>query len=145
MNTKKRKRKNGFGFTMIEVMAVLIILGLLGTLVVTKVASNVEKARVTVTKSNLKIFHTAVVHFRMDTGRLPTEEEGLMALIEQPSDVVDYPEGGYLEMSKIEPDGWKHDFIYELAPGTNSGFLIRSCGPDGEQDTEDDLLSTETN
>ena len=81
----------------------------------------------------------------MDTGRLPTEEEGLEALIVQPSDVVDYPEGGYLEMTNLEPDGWKHDFIYELAPGTNSGFLVRSCGPDGEQDTEDDLLSTDTN
>lgn len=145
MVTEKRKRPNRFGFTMIEVMAVLIILGLLGTLVVTKVASNVEKARVTVTKSNLKIYHTAVIHFKMDTGRLPTDEEGLDALIEKPSDVTEYPDGGYLEMTKLEPDGWKHDFIYELAPGTNSGFVIRSCGPDGEQDTEDDLLSTDTN
>ena len=141
----RRKRKNGFGFTMIEVMAVLIILGLLGTLVVKKVTSNVEKARVTITKSNLNTFHTAVIQFKMDTGRLPTEEEGLEALIVAPGDVIEYPEGGYLEKSKIEPDGWKHDYIYELAPGTNSGFLIRSCGPDGVQDTDDDLLSTEAN
>ncbi|MBN1972863.1 MAG: type II secretion system major pseudopilin GspG [Sedimentisphaerales bacterium] len=145
MTVKKRNRKNGFGFTMIEVMAVLVILGLLGTLVVTKVASNVERARETITKSNLKIYHTAVSHFRMDTGRLPTEEENLMALIEQPSDAIEYPEGGYLEMPKLEQDGWKHDFIYELDPGSNSGFLIRSCGPDGEPDTEDDLVSTELN
>ena len=144
MVTKTRKRKR-FGFTMIEIMAVLIILGLLGTLVVTKVASNVEKAKITITKANLKIYHTAVNHFKMDNNRLPTEEEGLMALIEKPSDAVDYPDGGYLDSSKIETDGWKHDFIYERAPGTNTGFLIRSCGPDGEQDTEDDLLSTDIN
>ena len=100
MITKTRKSQNRFGFTMIEIMAVLIILGLLGTLVVTKVASNVENAKVMVTKSNLKIYHTAVTHFRMDNNRLPTEEEGLMALIEKPSDAVDYPDGGYLE--KIE-------------------------------------------
>ena len=55
----------------------------------------------------------------------------------------DYPEGGYLEKPQLDPDGWKHDFIYELTPGTGSGFVIRSCGPDGEQDTEDDLLSTD--
>ena len=145
MITKARKRQKRFGFTMIEIMAVLIILGLLGTLVVTKVASNVEKAKVMITKSNLKIYHTAVTQFRMDNNRLPTDEEGLMALIEKPSDAVDYPDGGYLEKSQLELDGWKHDFIYELAPGTNTGFLIRSCGPDGEQDTEDDLLSTDIN
>jgi general secretion pathway protein G len=145
MNTKTRKSQKRFGFTMIEIMAVLIILGLLGTVVVTKVASNVEKAKVTITRANLKIYHTAVTHFKMDNNRLPTEEEGLMALIEKPSDAVDYPDGGYLDSSKIETDGWKHEFIYELAPGTNSGFLIRSCGPDGELDTEDDITSTEIN
>ncbi len=128
---------------MIEIMAVLIILGLLGTLVVTKVASNVEKAREMVTRSNLQIYHTAVNHFKMDTGRLPTEEEGLRALIEKPSDVSGYPDGGYLEKTQLDLDGWKHDFIYELTPGVGSGFVIRSCGPDGEQDTEDDMLSTD--
>ena len=67
-----------------------------------------------------------------------------MALIEQPSDVSSgYPDGGYLEKTQLEVDGWKHDFIYELTPGVGSGFVIRSCGPDGEQDTEDDLLSTD--
>ncbi len=129
---------------MIEIMAVLIILGLLGTLVVTKVASNVEKARITLTKTNLRIYHTAVNQFKMDTARLPTEEEGLKALIEKPSDISSgYPDGGYLEKPQLEVDGWKHDFVYELTPGTGSGFVIRSCGPDGEQDTEDDLLSTD--
>lgn len=143
MNGTKIKRYNRFGFTMIEIMAVLIILGLLGTLVVTKVASNVEKTRITITRSNLQILHTAINNFKMDTGRLPTEEEGLMALIEKPSDVSGYPDGGYLEKPQLELDGWKHDFIYELTPGTGSGFVIRSCGQDGEQDTEDDLLSTD--
>ena len=48
-------------------------------------------------------------------------------------------------MPDIELDGWKHEFIYESLPGTNSGFQIRSCGPDGERDTDDDLLSTDVN
>ena len=130
---------------MIEVMAVLIILGLLGTLVVTKVTSNVEKARVTMTKTNLRIYHTAVNQFRMDNGRYPTDDEGLDVLIEEPSDAINYPEGGYLERPQIEPDGWKNDFLYERLSGPGTGFVIRSCGPDGEQDTEDDLLSTDAN
>ena len=128
---------------MIEVMAVLIILGLLATVVTTKVITKIDEARVITTKTNLKSYHTAVNQFRMDTGRYPTEQEGLMALIEQPSDVTNYPAGGYLEATEINKDGWNHDFIYETYPGSSPAFLIRSCGPDGEQDTEDDLLSTD--
>ena len=140
----RAKRKNRFGFTMIEIMAVLIILGLLSTLVATKVINNVEKAKEITTKANLKMYHNAVNNFRMDNSRLPTDDEGLWALIEAPSDLDNYPTGGYLESSKIEKDGWKNDFIYEMVPGSSSGFLIRSCGPDGEQDTEDDLTSLDT-
>ena len=141
----KRNKSSRYGFTMIEIMAVLIILGLLSTLVATKVINNVEKGKEIVTKTNLKMYHNAVNSFRMDIGRLPSEEEGLMALIEAPSDADNYPDGGYVEGTKIEKDGWKNELIYELVPGASSGFLIRSCGPDGEQDTEDDIISTELN
>lgn len=141
----KRNRKKRYGFTMIEIMAVLIILGLLATVVATNVIKNIEKAKDITTRTNLKIYHTAVKSFRMDNDRLPTEEEGLMALIEAPSDIENYPEGGYLDSSKIEKDGWKHDYIYEIVPGSPSGFLVRSCGPDGVQDTEDDIVSTDLN
>ncbi|MBN2588656.1 MAG: type II secretion system major pseudopilin GspG [Sedimentisphaerales bacterium] len=141
----KRNKSSRFGFTMIEIMAVLIILGLLSTLVATKVINNVEKGREITTKANLKMYHNAVNNFRMDIGRLPSQEEGLMALIEAPSDTDNYPDGGYMESTKIESDGWKNEFIYEVVPGSSSGFLIRSCGPDGEQDTEDDIISTELN
>ena len=130
---------------MIEVMAVLVILGLLATIVVTKVTSNVERAKETMTKTNLSIYHTAINQFRMDNNRYPTDDEGLSVLIEEPSDAVEYPEGGYLQIPKIELDGWKNDFIYESLPGSSTGFVIRSCGPDGEPDTEDDLLSTDIN
>ena len=141
--TGKKRKLNKYGFTMIEVMAVLIILGLLGTLVVTKVTSKIDQARVITTKTNLKSYHTQINQFRMDTGRYPTEQEGLWALIEQPSDVANYPDGGYLDAIEINKDGWDHEFIYETYPGSNPAFLIRSCGPDGEPDTEDDLLSTD--
>ena len=143
---KKRKRKNRLGFTMIELMAMLIIIGLLATLVVTKVASKIDQARVTTTKANLKLLHNAVNQFKMDTGRFPTEEEGLMALIEQPSDVVRYEPGGYLETTEIPRDGWQNDFIYELSPESGKPFVIKSLGADGEEGGEDndaDLYSTD--
>lgn len=143
---KKRKRKIRCGFTMIELMAMLIIIGLLATLVVTKVATKIDQARVTTTKANLKILHNAVNQFKMDTGRFPTEEEGLMALVEQPSDVTRYEPGGYLETTEIPKDGWGYDFIYELSPETGKSFVIKSLGADGEEGGEDndaDLYSTD--
>jgi general secretion pathway protein G len=143
---KKRKRKNRCGFTMVELMAMLIIIGLLATLVVTKVASKIDQARVTTTKANLKLLHNAVNQFKMDTGRFPTEEEGLMALIEQPSDVTRYEPGGYLETTEVPKDGWGNDFIYEVSPETGKSFVIKSLGADGEEGGEGndaDLYSTD--
>ncbi len=143
MTRKERKRRIKYGFTMVELMAMLIIIGLLATLVVTKVASKIDQARETTTKANLKALAAAVNQFRMDTARFPTEDEGLLALIEQPSDVETWEPGGYLETTEIPKDGWGNDFIYELFPESGKQFVIRSCGPDGEQGTEDDLLSTD--
>jgi general secretion pathway protein G len=128
---------------MVELMAMLIIIGLLATLVVTKVASKIDQARITTTKANLKILHSAVNQFKMDTGRFPSEDVGLMELIEQPSDVTTWEEGGYLETTELPKDGWGNDFIYELYPESGKQFAIRSTGPDGEEGSEDDLLSTD--
>jgi len=144
MTLKKKKRHIRYGFTMVELMAVLIILGLLATLVVTKVATKIDQARVTTTKANLKSLHSAVNQFKMDTGRFPSEDMGLIDLIEQPTDVVEtWEPGGYLETTDLPKDGWGNDFIYELYPESGKPFAIRSCGPDGEEGTDDDLLSTD--
>ena len=144
---KKRKmRKLRSGFTMVELMAILIIIGLLATLVVTKVADQIDKARVTTTKANLKTLHTSVNQFKMDTGRFPAEEEGLMALIEQPSDIESWEPGGYLETTEIPRDAWGEEFVYERFPESGKPFVIKSFGADKEEGGEDydaDLLSTD--
>ncbi len=148
---KRRKRKTRVpalrgprkGFTMVELMAVLIILGLLATVLVRNFMGQTDRARVITTKANLKILHSAINQFKMETGRLPTEDEGLLALIEKPNDIDTWEPGGYLESTEIPKDGWQNDFIYELYPESGKQFVIRSSGPDGEQGTEDDLLSTD--
>ncbi|GAH43011.1 unnamed protein product [marine sediment metagenome] len=143
---RKAKIETRKGFTMVELMAVLIIIGLLATLVVTKVATKIDQARVTTTKANLKILHSSVNQFKMDTGRFPSEEMGLEELLEQPGDVENYESGGYLETTEIPKDGWGNEFIYELFPESGKPFVIKSLGADGEEGGEDydtDLHSTD--
>lgn len=145
----KTRRKNRMrkGFTMVELMAVLIILGLLATVLVKNFMGQTDKARVITTKANLKILHTAVMQYKMDTGQFPSEEEGLVALIEPSSEVEDLAEpGGYLETTEIPKDGWGHEYYYELYPESGRSFVIISWGADGEEGGEDydtDLHSTD--
>ena len=143
---KRRTRRKKYGFTMIELMAVLIILGLLATVLVRNFMGQTDRARVTTTKANLKILHSAIAQFKMDTGRFLDEEAGLWELIEQPGDIANYEPGGYLQTTELPKDGWGNDFIYERFPESGKPFVIKSLGADGEEGGEDydtDLLSTD--
>jgi general secretion pathway protein G len=146
MTKRKRKTTLRKGFTMVELMAVLIIIGLLAMVVVRNFVGQTDKARVITTKANLRLLHAAVNQFKMDTGRFPAEEEGLKALVEQPSDVTGWEPGGYLETTDIPKDGWGNDFIFELYPESGKPFVIKSLGADGQEGGEGnsaDLLSTD--
>jgi len=143
---ENRKRQVRDGFTMVELMAVLIILGLLATVVVRNFVGQVDKSKVTTTKANLRLLHSAVNQFYMDNNRYPTEDEGLYALIEPPMDADNWQPGGYLETTDIPTDGWGRDFWYELYPESGKPFVIKSLGADGEEGGEgydEDLLSTD--
>ena len=145
MKKGKRTRRQ-YGFTMVELMAVLIILGLLATVLVRNFMGQTDRARVTTTKANLKIMHSAVAQFKMDTGRFPDEDAGLIELVEQPGDITNYEPGGYLQTTEIPKDGWGNEFVYERFPESGKPFVIKSFGADGEEGGEDydaDLLSTD--
>ena len=134
------------GSTMVELMAVLIILGLLAAVVVKNFVGQVDKGRVVTTKASLRLLHTAINQFHMDTGRWPTEDEGLSVLVQQPADVTNWQVGGYIETTTVPKDAWGHDFIFELYPETGKPFVIKSLGADGQEGGEDynvDLLSTD--
>jgi len=145
MTEKKTRKHVKKGFTMVELMAMLIIIGLLATVAVKKVADRISDARITTTKANLKILHDAVNQFRMDTGQYPSEDMGLLDLVEQPMDLPEgtWPMGGYLETTDLPKDGWGNDFYYQLYPESGKPFVIISFGPDREEGTEDDLYSTD--
>jgi len=144
-NGKKRWER---GFTMVELMAVLIILGLLAAVVVKNFVGQVDKGRVITTKASLKQLHTAINQFHMDTGRWPTDDEGLKVLVQQPPDVTVYPPGGYIETTEVPKDAWGRDFLFELLPESGKPFVIKSLGADGQDGGEGynaDLLSTDAN
>ena len=146
-NVKKTRRYIRSGFTMVELMAILVIIGLLAAVVATNVIGKIEKARKTATKASLRTLHAAVTQYKLDTGEFPTEEEGLMALIEPPSEVEELVEpGGYLQTTEVPKDGWGNDFYYELYPESGKPFVVISWGADGEEEGEGydkDLYSTD--
>jgi len=144
--TNDERRATRHGFTIIEVMAVIVIIGILAGIVAVNVVGRIDKARVTATRASLKMLHSAVIQFKLDTGRYPTEDAGLLELIEQPTDVTGWNQGGYLETTEIPKDAWGNDFVYQMYPESGKPFVIISYGADGEEGGEGydaDLHSTD--
>ncbi|MBN1126413.1 MAG: type II secretion system major pseudopilin GspG [Sedimentisphaerales bacterium] len=142
----RRRRLQKRAFTLVEVMAVLLIVGLLAGLAIQSFMGSTDKAKQKATQAKLKILHQAVNLFKLDTGRYPTEEEGLLALIEQPTDVENWQPGGYLEETQVPLDAWNHDFIFMRDPESGKPFVLISFGADGEEGGEGfdaDLYSTD--
>ncbi len=142
----RKRTKNRTAFTLVEIMAVIIIIGLLAAVAAKNFMGKTEKAKVQTTKANLKVLHESVLMFKLDTGYYPSEEAGLEDLVIEPTDVEDWEPGGYLESTSIPTDAWKNEFIYMLNPESGKPFVIISFGADGEEGGEDydaDLHSTD--
>jgi general secretion pathway protein G len=143
----RKNRENRYsGFTILEIMAVVIIIGILASMVAFNVFGKVEDAKIRATKASLKVLDDAVTLFKLDTGRFPTEEEGLKALVEKPTDVTGYSEGGYLKTKTVPKDAWGNEFIYHLNPESGQPFEVMSYGADGQEGGEGknaDLRSTD--
>ncbi|MHC4759111.1 MAG: type II secretion system major pseudopilin GspG, partial [Planctomycetota bacterium] len=122
MKKGKEAKRVRSGFSMIELMAVIVIMGLLAGVVAINVIGKIDKARVTSTKASLKILHSAVNQFKLDTGRFPSEELGLYELIEQPTDVTGWDPSGYLETTDIPPDAWGNEFFYQRYTDSGKPF-----------------------
>jgi general secretion pathway protein G len=118
------------GFTLIEIMVVVIIIGLLAAVIVPQVMSRVDEARVTKAKQDIKSLETALTMFRLDNSKYPTTEQGLQALVAQPTDpsIKHWRPGGYLQ--RISKDPWGYDYQYVL-PGTHGqDYDLYSLGAD---------------
>jgi len=126
------------GFTFIEIMVVVVIIGLLVAIVSPKLIDRVEDARKTQTRTQIRNLEQALKLFKLDNGFYPSTEQGLKALVEKPAAgriPATYPEGGYMEKGKIPLDAWGNPFIY-LSPGLFGEFDIISLGRDGKEGGE---------
>lgn len=122
------------GFTLIEVLVVVFILGILAALVAPKMLGRTDDAKIAQTKLQMKNIETALKLYKLDSGLFPTTDQGLEALITKPSTEpvpMKYKEDGYLEKNKIPKDAWGNPFIY-ISPGAHGDFDIISYGADGK-------------
>jgi len=129
------------GFTLIELMIVVVILGLLATVVMPKVLDKPEQARRTKAKVDIRAIQSALALFKTDTGRFPTTSEGLQALVTNPG-IRGYGKEGYIE--RIPSDPWGSKYIY-ISPGVRSkDYDLLSYGKDREQGGTDDDADIES-
>jgi general secretion pathway protein G len=120
------------GFTLIEIMVVIAILGILAALIVPKIMSRPDEARRVAAKQDIGSIMQALNLYRLDNGRYPTQEQGLPALISKPTtDPVpnNWKDGGYLD--KLPSDPWGHTYQY-LNPGVHGEIDVFSYGSDGK-------------
>ena len=130
----RRNRYAEFGFTLIEIMVVIIILGILASYVAVRLTGQTEEARRTQAIVQIEGIETALELYKLDNGTYPSTEQGLQALVEPPTTGVlprKWREGGYLQKGKVPKDPWKNEYIY-ISPGLHSDFDLMSYGDDGE-------------
>ncbi len=125
------------GFTLIEIMVVVVIIGLLAAFIVPQVMGRVDEARVTKVKGDVQMLETALSMYRLDTARFPSTQQGLLALVKKPDDpaVRNWKSGGYL--SRVSKDPWGNEYRYGYPGSRGREFDLYSVGPDGQEGTEE--------
>lgn len=126
-----RKRR---GFTLIELMLVMVILAILAAIVVPKFAGRSEQAKIAAAKTDIAGIESALELFEVDNGRYPSSDEGLAALMDAPSGMKNW-KGPYLK--RLSPDPWGQAYNYRY-PGTHTtnGYDLYSYGPEGREGGE---------
>jgi general secretion pathway protein G len=125
-NRQRRSR----GFTLIEIMVVVVIIGLLAAIVVPNLVSNIDEAAITRTKTDIRVLENSVNLFRIDNYRYPTEEEGLEILLGNRTGINDNEFKQY--MSRLPIDPWDNDYLY-ANPGEHGTFDIFTYGADEKE------------
>ncbi|WP_299495855.1 type II secretion system major pseudopilin GspG [uncultured Shewanella sp.] len=135
MQTRNKQK----GFTLLEVMVVIVILGILASMVVPNLMGNKDKADQQKAVSDIVALENALDMYRLDNSIYPTTEQGLEALVQKPTispEPRNYRPDGYLK--RLPQDPWRNDYML-LSPGEHGRIDVFSAGPDGQAGTEDDI------
>jgi general secretion pathway protein G len=134
---RRRATRWSRGFTLIEIMVVVIIIGLLAAVIVPTVINRVDDARIAKAKQDIQALEAALTMFRLDNSKFPTTEQGLNALVQQPTDpsIRHWRPGGYL--ARLSKDPWGNDYQYQN-PGTHNkdSYDLFTLGADNQQGGE---------
>jgi general secretion pathway protein G len=128
------------GFTLIEILVVMVILGILAGLIVPRIMGKPEEARRTKAALQIRSIESALKMYKLDNGVYPSTEQGLDALVMKPETGIvpkKWRDGGYLESPKVPLDPWGNPFVY-VCPGEHGDFDISSYARDGEKGGEGD-------
>ena len=127
------KIKTTHGFTLIELMVVIVILGILVSFIAPRLMGRPDEAKQVKARIQMESLETAIKLYKLDSGIYPMTEQGLQALVEQPQTGTlpkKWRKGGYLEKGRVPKDPWGNEFVY-LSPGAHGDYDIISYGADG--------------
>ncbi len=145
--SRTQLRKSTGGFTLIELMVVIVIIGILAAYIAPKFIGRTEDAKINAAKAQIRAFETGLKLFRLDNGFYPSTEQGLEALVSPPSTgkiPENYKKGGYIESASVPLDPWGNTYLYE-SPGSHGfDYEIRSLGADGLEGGEDENADIES-
>ena len=121
-------------FTLIEMVIVVVIIGLLASIATPLYFRHVNSSKITTAKAQVQLFEQAVMDFRLDTGKLPTQSQGLEVLVTKDQSVKNW-KGPYIKGIPLDP--WQNEYVYRI-PGEHGEFDILSYGADGQPGGGDD-------
>jgi general secretion pathway protein G len=138
MSTSFKEKKSEKGFTLVELIVVVVILGLLAAVVAPKLYDKLAKSKEQVAKIQIKELEGALQMFAFDLGRYPTTAEGMDSLVRNPGNLEAW-KGPYLTKSELPKDPWGKPYVYRC-PGQHGDYDLISFGPDGVE-SDDDAVS----
>jgi general secretion pathway protein G len=124
--------RRALGFTLIEILVVVVIIGILAAIVAPRIMGRIDDAQIAKARQDIRVYETALNLFRLDNYKYPTTDQGLQALVQQPADpsIRNWKQGGYVDGLKKDPWGYDYQYVY---PGTHaSEYDLFTLGADNQ-------------